>query len=137
MITIGLAIALAVTVAAGCSDSGDDPATGNTEIEFGRGVMPETVPSDFPVPTEAVINATLVDGANNRTEVNMLFPAEIAVVARFFDVNLVNRGYLVGSSTGTELSWTIEFSKDQLSGTIELVPQTETTTSATLDITTR
>jgi hypothetical protein len=132
--TFGLAVVLVGTILGGCSGTEDDTGSGKTGIEFGRGEIPETVPEDFPLPTEAVINATLIDWDRDRTEVSMLFPAEIPVVARFFDENLPNRGYLVESSTGSAVTWTVEFTRDELTGSLQLKPQTETTTAVTLEI---
>jgi hypothetical protein len=133
LLAVAVAVLVAGSMAAGCSGSDD----GRTGVEFGRGELPQTVPEDFPVPEAAAINSTLIDWDRDRTEVNMIFPAELTVVARFFDENLANRGYLVESSTGSTAAWSIVFSKDTLDGDIALLPQSEATTAVTVEFVSR
>lgn len=128
-LSIAMMAVLLVFGVAACGDDGD----ARSGIEFGRGTLPETVPEDFPIPDVAVINSTLIDWDRNRTEVNMVFPAELSEVARYFDENLANRGYLVQSSTGSESAWSLDFSKERLQGDIALAAQTSNATVVTVE----
>jgi hypothetical protein len=65
----------------------------------------------------------------------MVFPAELGAVARFFDENLPNRGYLVSSSTGSAQTWAIVFSKDDVDGGATLAPQSDTATLVSVEFT--
>ncbi len=109
-----------------CSDSA--PA-----VEFGEGEIPESAPDDFPFPTSAVIGATLVDSGNGRTEVEFRVPAPVLSVAQSFDVNLVNRGYVVDSSSGDESRWTVQFRRDDLSGEIDIRASGESVSVAVVE----
>lgn len=130
--TLRSLVALALVAVLGAC--GGEEEAGPTGVEFGRGTLPVTVPEDFPVPEVAVINSTLIDWDNDRTEVSMIFPAGVPIVAQFFDEILPSRGYVVESSTGAEDQWTLAFSKDGLDGDIALRAQTETTTVVTLEL---
>lgn len=107
-------VALAIASAA-CSD--DDGPSG---VEFGEGEVPSSVPEDFPIPESARIGLTLVDHDRGRTEMNVTFPAGLQPVALYFDQNLVNRGYVVNSSSGDGVKWLIEFERDELEASIRL-----------------
>ena len=111
---LALCFALLVTYTA-CS--GGEP---EESVVFGEGVMPDTVPADFPVPQASSIGTTLVDNVNGRTEVSMLVAENVEPVAQFFVVNLVNRGYVVDTSSGNDAEWEISFRRDDLDGTIEV-----------------
>ena len=133
------AIAVLALLLASCSGDGaetDDPATTTTttastvevdapsgetdDVVFGRGELPSTIPADFPIPEQAVIGSTLVDRTRGVTEVIITYPASVVEVAVFFDTNLPVLGYAIDSSSGTNGSWTIEFSSDTSTGVLKL-----------------
>jgi hypothetical protein len=129
-----LAVVLAVVVlGAGCGD--DDAAPGTTEaIQFGEGVIPDSIPDNIPVPDNAVIGTTLVDKINNRTEFRISVAAETASVIQFFQVGLVNQGYIVDSSEGNSSEWTLKFSNGDLRGTIFTTPQGSAATTSVISV---
>jgi len=111
-------ILLALTVmAAACGD--DDDVTGSTEaVVFGEGTIPESVPDDFPIPSDAVVGTTLVDKINNRTEFRLSVRSDLTSIVRFFQVGLVNQGYIINSSDGDDVEWTLTFSNGELQGSV-------------------
>jgi len=90
----------------------------NEDIVFGSGVLPSSVPADFPIPEQAVIGSTLVDTPRGITEVILTYPADVVSVADFYATNLPALGYTVDSSAGSDASWEIAFSKDDLTGVV-------------------
>lgn len=107
-----------------CSD--DDAVSGTTEaVVFSEGSIPDSVPENFPIPDGAVVGTTLVDKINNRTEVRLTIQSDVTSVIRFFEVGLVNRGYVISSSDGNATEWTITFSDGGLRGTVLTTPQAE------------
>ncbi len=90
----------------------------NETIVLGSGSIPDTMPSEFPVPAEAVVGSTLIDRNRNLTEVVMRVPAGVEAAAGFFTTNLPNRGYTVDSSTGDASRWDIALSGGGITGTI-------------------
>ena len=110
------ALAALMVLAAGC---GDDTPASTDPVVFGEGEVPGSVPRDFPIPDGAVIGSTLVDHINNRTEVEIRMRFDLATTEQFFNVELVNVGYLVPTSRDTGLGlWEMEFIKGDLLGTI-------------------
>jgi hypothetical protein len=110
-----LLLLVVATFAAGCGD-GAEPEP----VELGEGAMPSSMPRDFPVPPNAVIGATLIDRINHRTEVTLTMQEEMVPVVQYFQVGLVNAGYVVTRSEGDRSRWTIEFSKGELLGSIDV-----------------
>jgi len=110
LIALALA-ALLIIAACGDDDSGPD-------IEFGEGEIPSTLPDDIPIPGNARIGTSLIDRVNNRTEVSLNVPADLAATVRFFQVGLVNQGYVVDRSTGDTFTWTLEFSRGEMVGSV-------------------
>ena len=98
----------------------DDQSGATDDIVFGRGELPPTIPADFPIPDQAVIGSTLVDRTRDLTEVIITYPASVVEVAAFFDANLPVLGYAIDSSSGTDGSWTVEFSSDTSTGVVDL-----------------
>ena len=93
--------ALALVVAA-CGGLADDiTTTTGSEVVFGRGSVPETVPESFPIPDEAVVGATLIDAARGLTEMILTFPADTAAVVVYYEENLPSRGYQITDSDGS------------------------------------
>lgn len=125
-----LVLCLALLVAATACSGGE----AEEPIVFGEGVLPDTVPEDFPVPQASSIGSTLVDNVNGRTEVSMIVAENVEPVAQFFVVNLVNRGYVVDTSAGNDSEWEIAFRRDNLEGTIEVTNLGVGTSSAILKL---
>lgn len=90
----------------------------NESIIFGSGSIPDTIPADFPFPSQAVIGSTLVDRDRSLTEVIIRIATDVAVLASFYDDNLAANGYEVVSSAGGDTAWDIEFTNDSVTGTI-------------------
>jgi len=111
--------ALTLTLA-GCGDSAqsDDGAS----VVFGEGVIPASVPADFPVPEGAVVGTTLVDRMNHRTEFRLNLAEEATAVIQYYTVSLVSAGYVVDNSEGDITLWSIEFSRDTLRGSVLIQP---------------
>lgn len=121
-----LVVAIGMAVA---SCSGSDP-----EVEFGEGELPPAVPNDFPIPSGASIGATLIDRVNTQSEVNLTVPTSLSDLSQYFSVNLVSAGYVVDASTGDSLSWTIEFRRAGLRGSIEMRSRGEEASSAVVTL---
>ena len=119
-------IAVVALVAAACSgsasgDSTDDAAETTTtvelpDLEFGRGVMPVSVPEAWPMPDQAVIGATMIDGVNGRTEVVATFPATVVETVAYYTTNLPIVGFEVTTSEGTDGQWSLEFTGQGVTG---------------------
>jgi hypothetical protein len=101
------------TTSTGAPDSGED-------LVFGRGEIPSTVPSDFPIPEQAQIGATLVNRPSGLTELVVTYPANVTAVVANYETNLEALAYTVESSSGTDASWSITFSKGDLKGEITI-----------------
>ena len=96
-----VAIAAVAFGAAGCGGLSDETtSTTGSEVVFGRGSVPETVPESFPIPDEAVVGATLVDATRGLTEMILTFPADTAAVVEYYEENLPSRGYQITDSDG-------------------------------------
>jgi hypothetical protein len=63
------------------------------DLEFGKGEMPITVPSNFPMPQQTLISTTMIDGTRGLTEVVFNIAGNIQDVKDFFTVNLPRFGY--------------------------------------------
>lgn len=113
-----LAALLAISlVVSGCGD--DEPAATTEAVTFGEGVIPDSVPEDFPIPAGAAIGNTLVDRINNKTEFSLTIRSDPTSAVQFFQVGLVNSGYVVESSDGNQTLWEITFSRGQdLTGSV-------------------
>lgn len=48
----------------------------------------------------------------------MRVPLSLSGLTQFFSVNLVSEGYVIASSTGTQLGWTIDFTRGDLRGSL-------------------
>ena len=114
-----LALGLCIVVATAC---GDDGESGGPQIEFFDGVVPSTVPDDFPLPDAAIPGAALVNSGVDPvfTEVTMRIPAPRESVFAYFQANLPLREYSLGSVNDHLGRLTIEFTKGDLSGTLDL-----------------
>ena len=108
-------VALLVSVAA-CGDTSSDGS------EIGSGRIPETMPDDFPIPVGAVIGQTSMDRAARTTVVDLATEGSLISAVSAYTVGLVSSGYVVDQSSGQGDGWIIRFSRQDLRGTIALVP---------------
>jgi hypothetical protein len=130
MRTRRILIALVVTIAvvsAACTSSSDSdvPETTTTsfefpDLEFGRGILPASVPASWPTPDQAVIGATMLDGTRRVTEIVLTYPANASDVGAYYTTNLPVLGYEVTNASGSDGAVTIEFSGNGVSGVIVL-----------------
>lgn len=111
-------VAFVATLVVFVACSGDGSTATTAGVVFGEGEIPSTVPDDFPIPGNAVVGTTLVDKINNNTEFRLTMRSDPTSVVQFFQIELVNAGYVVGSSEGNQTEWTMEFSKGALTGDI-------------------
>ena len=115
-----LLVLVAVAVAACGGSSSDATSPVDSEVVFGRGSVPETVPGSFPIPEEAVVGATLVDGSRGLTEMILTFPADTAAVVDYYEQNLPPNGYTISGSDGSETEWQIDFSDEVVDGVMSV-----------------
>jgi hypothetical protein len=125
-ILVALLVVVAL-VSAACTSSSDTSAPETTttsfefpDLEFGRGVLPASVPASWPTPDGAVVGATMVDGTRRLTEIVMTYPAVVTDVADYYTTNLPVLGYELVDVSGSDGSKTIEFAGDGVTGTIVL-----------------
>jgi hypothetical protein len=116
---------LLVMLTVSCGGKGLDST--DDSVIFGEGVRPPAIPNDFPIPPEAVIGSTLIDRTNHRTEMALQVGSDMESVVRYFNIGLVNEGFVVGSSSGSEAAWKIDFSRDELIGEISFTAQGDIT----------
>ena len=63
----------------------------------------------------------MVDGVHHRPEFSLQMAVDLTTVAQFFEVELVNRGYVVTSSAALSAQlWRIEFSQGELAGEVTI-----------------
>lgn len=122
-IVVALLVALSV-MATGCSDGADTATTVSIDpgddIVFGDGVLPESIPEDFPLPTGSAIGSTMVVTKTGFTEVIVRISAELGITAEFFNQGLGQSGFTVDSSEADGDNWAIEFSDESSKGTIDI-----------------
>jgi len=137
-IAIALALLAIALIATSCDDSSTETTTSTVDpsaVVFGRGSIPETVPSSFPVPDQARVGATLVDANRVLTEMILTFPADTTAVVDYFEENLPPRGYEITTSDGTDAEWLIEFTGDGLEGVIRVKTGGSGVSAATVQLT--
>jgi len=139
-ILIALVVVIAV-VAGACSSNSDSTAAETTtttfdfpELEFGRGVLPGSVPALWPTPDESVIGATMMDGTRRLTEIVITYPATVSDVASYYTTNLPVLGFEVTDASGTDGKFTIEFSGNGVTGTIVLTTGGTGLTAGTIEM---
>ncbi len=119
-----LVAVLIVTMMVVTACGNDDAVTRSTEaVVFGQGSIPEAVPDDFPIPSNAVVGTTLVDKINNRSEFRLTVQADLTSTVQFFQIGLVNQGYIISSSEGSSTEWIMSFSDGEIDGQILSTPQ--------------
>jgi hypothetical protein len=95
------------------------------QLVFGSGELPATFPADFPIPTSAKIGSTMIDGANDRSEMILRVAAGQDALVVFYGQNFEQRGYTYSTELRTDGQAVVTFSKDDVAGTI-LVREAET-----------
>jgi len=125
-ILIALVVVIAV-VAAACTSSSDSAGSETTttsfdfpDLEFGRGVLPASVPASWPTPVQAVIGTTMLDGTRRLTEIVVTYPSAVPDVSAYYATNLPALGFEVTSTSGSDGVVTIEFSGNGITGSIVL-----------------
>jgi hypothetical protein len=134
---LALAIAAAVVVSA-CSGSESEgsttePTTASDttptveslptdlpDLEFGKGEMPITVPSNFPMPQQTLISTTMIDGTRELTEVVFNIAGNIHDVKEFFTVNLPRFGYEITDVADRTNETTVSFIGNGIDGEVAL-----------------
>jgi len=129
-----LACGALALIAAGCGDDGPEATAttspgatcsvpGADSVTWATGIVPASVPGDFPMPADAVVGTTMVDRANRRTEFALTLRADASTVVQYYTVSLVSAGFVVNSSGSDALgTWRIEFSRGELLGTVVIRP---------------
>jgi len=130
------AIVLALLMFLGACGDDDVISTTTEAIVFSEGSIPDSVPANIPIPDGAVVGTTLVDKVNNRTEFRLTIQSDATSAIRFFEVGLVNQGYVISSSEGNATGWTITFSDGQLRGTVFTTPQAERIATSVISVNT-
>ncbi len=125
-----LLVAITIAAAACTSTAGSDSTVtdaGSTtttielpDLEFGRGIMPASVPASWPMPVRSTIGSTMIDGTRGLTEVVATFPANVSAVVDYYTQNLPILGYEVTASGGTDGGWRIEFAGEGVTGELLL-----------------
>lgn len=122
---IALLVMVAI-VSASCTSSGDTTAPETTtttefpDLEFGRGVLPASVPGLWPMPEQSVIGTTMIDGTRRLTEIVVTYPADVPDVAAYYTTNLPVLGFEVTSTSESGATVTIDFAGNGVNGTIVL-----------------
>ena len=119
-------IVVAALLAAGCGSSESGSATTDgalpdeSGVVFGRGTVPATVPETFPIPDEAVVGATLIDGNRGITEMILTLPATFASSVSYYEENLPGSGYEITSAGGSQVEWEFVFVGDEADGVVDV-----------------
>lgn len=140
---VALAVAAALVTSA-CS--GTDSETTATEaatttealptdlpaLEFGKGVMPITVPSNFPMPVQSRISTTMIDGSRELTEVVFNVGGNISDVKAFYTTNLPQLGYEITDVDDGINETTVSFIGHGIDGAVTLKVVGQSLTTGTL-----
>ncbi len=113
---------LAVTVALLMTVAGCGGGTSSDGVVLGSGVIPESMPDGFPVPAGAVIGRTSMDRDAKTTVVDLTTEGNLVSAVSTYTIGLVSSGYIVDRSEEQGDGWVIRFSRQDLRGTIALVP---------------
>ncbi len=82
------------------------------------GVIPDEIPDDFPLPPEAAVGESTVEGAT--VTVELTTSGTLADAVSRYTVGLVSAGFVVEESSAAGEGWRIAFSRGDLRGTIDL-----------------
>ncbi len=113
----------AATPATSATVTGGDSSTTTVvnpvgQLVFGSGEMPSTFPVDFPIPDSAKIGSTMIDGANDRSEMIIRVGAGQDALIVFYTQNFEQLGYTSSSELRANGDAVVTFSKGDVSGTI-------------------
>jgi len=130
----GLAlVAVVALVVAACGGDDDEQAGASANVDFSSGEIPDTVPLDFPIPDQAVIGSTVVNGNVDPvfTEMVIRMPAPVASVAQYYATNLPARNFEIAiMDTDSAGRLVIEFSREGSDFRIQLTDLGDDITSA-------
>ena len=101
-------------------------------LEFGTGVLPVTVPRNFPMPDPSAITTTMIDGSRELTEVAFNVGGALDDVTLFYTTNLPNLGYEVTEVSDGGGSTTIVFIGHGIDGAVTLKVARQNVTTGTL-----
>ncbi len=122
-----IVVAIAV-IGAACSDTTETTTTSGAasgdDVVFGQGVLPETIPEEFPLPTGSAIGSTMVI-REGISEVVIRVSAEQGITAEFYNQGLASAGFTVDRSEADGDGWAIDFSFDSTKGTLEISEPTQ------------
>lgn len=138
LFALAFAVLAVALIAAACNGSSDETTTtiaDPSDVVFGRGAIPDTVPDSFPVPDQARVGATLVDANRGLTEMILTFPTNVDAVVDYYEENLPPRGYEITVSEGTDAEWRIEFSGDGVDGVLRVKTGGSGVSAATVQLT--
>lgn len=113
------AAAVAVAVLTGCAATTEPTATSvSGPVVFGTGDLPDTLPEDFPIPVDASIGTTMVDGDRNLTEVALQARGSTEQMVAYYERSLEAQGWDVPRSEAAGIGWEIDFARGEASGLI-------------------
>jgi hypothetical protein len=125
-----VALAIAGAIVSACAGEATEPTT-TTEplptdlpaLEFGQGVLPVTVPLNFP---------TMIDGSRELTEVAFNVGGNIEDVTAFYTINLPSLGYEITETSDDDSRVTVSFIGHGIDGVVTLTVAGTNLTTATL-----
>lgn len=135
---IATVLAAALTLAACGGDSTPDvsddlpPAESLPELEFGRGELPVTVPSNWPMPQQHKIAGTMIDGTRALTEMVFTASGEILSVVASYERALPEAGYTYETTKNSETKYTITYEGNGIEGDLVLQAAAPGVTAATM-----
>ncbi|MCB1246713.1 MAG: hypothetical protein KDB69_05565 [Acidimicrobiia bacterium] len=108
------------------------PAESLPELEFGRGELPITVPSNWPMPEQHTIAGTMIDGSRTLTEVVYTAGGELLSVVASYERALPEAGYEFETIKESDTRYRISFEGNGIKGELALAPAGHQVTTATL-----
>lgn len=134
-----VALAIAGAIVSACAGEATEPTT-TTEplptdlpaLEFGQGVLPVTVPLNFPMPEPSAISTTMIDGSRELTEVAFNVGGNIEDVTAFYTINLPSLGYEITQTSDDDSRVTVSFIGHGIDGVVTLTVAGTNLTTATL-----
>lgn len=136
LIAIVLAVTLVLAACGGEStpDVSDElpPVESLPELEFGRGELPITVPSNWPMPQEHKIAGTMIDGTRALTEVVFTANGAVLSVVASYERALPEAGYTYETTKNSDNKYTIEYEGNGIEGDLVLQAASSGVTAATM-----